>query len=495
MNIYIKFYILSFLIGLNSTTLVKIAIDKEGLKSEPKNFEDTDGEFLVKLAKWSEGQWEYSSKSKFTDENGRVSLKLPAEQWNKLFDSVRIRNRRGNEKEDNYTQIGGDEKRIGNRSHIRQLAKLAISKEWQRLQQHFDEVGKNGKEVEIGSEICPQPKVAMQSPIPPHLQANYFNDVGNIQQIASINAEMPQNVQKHGKGLIAEIGGDEGRVENWPQMGPKLMHSATISASQRLIIPWHGRKQHLGQNVQNHGKDPEIVDANRPQKKQKLIHPTNNSVNLSQNPLYWKEGSHSYSRIASGHIINKGIDLNADEYERKQNEFPQINPNGFTHGNIPPANRGKPIGKWHQNLPVQPMNAGESMGGKKSEFNEFTSNEFSQQQGNLPSIDEIETEDPMEFWRQILHKNLPVTPTSKSMSGNQHEFAQIKPNKITHQTQRNISPPKNAAKFFGDRQKNLPIQTTKNSLSFDATGSQHYLKAPNMDTAPFAKQHFAAGFK
>jgi len=84
-----------------------------------------------------------------------------------------------------------------------------------------------------------------------------YYESGNIHQLPTKYSEQFQNVQRHGKGLVSEIGGAEPWVENLPQMEPKLMQSA-ISASNRQTIPWQGGKQYLDQKIQKHGKDPEI---------------------------------------------------------------------------------------------------------------------------------------------------------------------------------------------------------------------------------------------
>ena len=92
MNNFIKFYIISFLIGLNSSLIIYVKINKKGLKSEPKNFEDKDCPFRVKLAKWSaNGEWEYASEEKFIKTNNvPASLEL-LEEWNNLFNFERSR--------------------------------------------------------------------------------------------------------------------------------------------------------------------------------------------------------------------------------------------------------------------------------------------------------------------------------------------------------------------------------------------------------------------
>ena len=65
---------------------INIKINKKGLKSEPKNFEDENGQFVVKLAKLSEnGEWEYASEEKCIMHNVNVPLELP-EEWKNLFD-------------------------------------------------------------------------------------------------------------------------------------------------------------------------------------------------------------------------------------------------------------------------------------------------------------------------------------------------------------------------------------------------------------------------
>jgi len=84
MYIFIKFCIISTLIGLNSSHFVQIKIDKSGLKSEPKIFEGTDGKFLLKMAKKSEnGQWKYGPIGKVTDKNDFAPLIVPT-IWNDL---------------------------------------------------------------------------------------------------------------------------------------------------------------------------------------------------------------------------------------------------------------------------------------------------------------------------------------------------------------------------------------------------------------------------
>ena len=103
MNIFIKIYIISTLIGLNSSAyLANIKIDKSGLKSVPKNFEGKNGQFRLKIAKRSEnGEWEIDPeyKSEITNANGYATLKLPKKwedpflekkQWLKFMFGVKV---------------------------------------------------------------------------------------------------------------------------------------------------------------------------------------------------------------------------------------------------------------------------------------------------------------------------------------------------------------------------------------------------------------------
>jgi len=96
MNIFIKFYIIiSTLIGLNSSVFVYIKIDKSGLKSEPKNIEGKDGQFLVKLAKKTEnGGWEIDKDNKnvSTRPDDFVPLFMP-KKWEDLWDHHFIMNK------------------------------------------------------------------------------------------------------------------------------------------------------------------------------------------------------------------------------------------------------------------------------------------------------------------------------------------------------------------------------------------------------------------
>jgi hypothetical protein len=90
MNMFIKFsFIISTLIGLNFAGFnVYIKIDKSGLKSEPRIFEGENGQFLVKMAKWSENDhlWEYNPEAKnvITKPDGSVTLDF-SEKWKELF--------------------------------------------------------------------------------------------------------------------------------------------------------------------------------------------------------------------------------------------------------------------------------------------------------------------------------------------------------------------------------------------------------------------------
>ena len=93
MNNFIKFYIIiSTLIGLNSSFLIKIKIDKSGLKSEPKIFHGTadGGKFLLKITKKSyNGEWEYFPLSKVTDKNDYAELYVP-QIWENLDLAIKV---------------------------------------------------------------------------------------------------------------------------------------------------------------------------------------------------------------------------------------------------------------------------------------------------------------------------------------------------------------------------------------------------------------------
>jgi hypothetical protein len=196
---------------------------------------------------------------------------------------------------------------------------------------------------------------AQQMAINQMKNANYFNDAGNIQQIASTNAEMPQNVRRHGKGLMSEIGGgDESLNENGPhpKVEPKLMQSA-ISASHRPTILWQGRKQYLEQNIRKHEIDHELIE-NHVEKKQKLA-----PENWTPIPLHWQEHrqqEHDGFPTANGNIINQGIEQ-IDEHGGSQNELAhQFISSGFNRQrNLPKMNAD--IGGWqqnlHENMPIQ----------------------------------------------------------------------------------------------------------------------------------------------
>jgi len=85
--IFIKYiYIFSILIVQNFAILkVHITIDKSELKSEPKIFPNKKGQFHVRMAQWSNTNWEYSQILKTTDENGNALLMVTKEEENNII--------------------------------------------------------------------------------------------------------------------------------------------------------------------------------------------------------------------------------------------------------------------------------------------------------------------------------------------------------------------------------------------------------------------------
>jgi len=93
MNIIIhNIFIFLILIRLNSAVIkVHITIDKSELKSEPKMFYHkkspfgAKGQFHVRMAQWSNANWEYSQILKTTDANGNALLMVTKEEENNII--------------------------------------------------------------------------------------------------------------------------------------------------------------------------------------------------------------------------------------------------------------------------------------------------------------------------------------------------------------------------------------------------------------------------